>query len=106
MTTENLEVDGDDIEFGAPEEVQADFQRHVDHAIASLTDALARAHWKVGQHAAEIDALKQAYAEKDSEAKAWKQAADHWQGELQKLRRAHELRVVADAGAEPVPAGK
>ena len=62
----------DDGEFGPPQDVPVDIGRHVDHAMNSLTEALGRAHWKVGQHAAEVDTLKQMVLELQTENAALK----------------------------------
>jgi len=59
-----------DDEFGAPEEVPVDMNRQINHTISSLTNALGQAHWKVGQHAAEVDHWKQYAAEKEAEVEA------------------------------------
>ena len=92
MTPEELELAAEESEeFGAPESVEVDMNAHINHTLQSFAQQNMQAQWKIGQHAAEIDALKQALAEKDAEAKAWKQTAEHYQHEAARLEEAATL---------------
>lgn len=80
--------DDSDDEFGAPEEIPIDLNRQINHAINSLTNALGQAHWKVGQHAAQIDALQMMLAEKENENVALSSALE---SELEHSRKLEGL---------------
>jgi len=73
MTDEGLSIDNDD-EFGAPEGVKIDINRQINHLMQSFSNDNIQLHWKISQHAAEIDALKIALAEKESEVAALSEA--------------------------------
>lgn len=86
MGMENLEIPQEDGEFGAPESIEVDMNSQINHLMSSVTNNLAQLHWKIGQHAAEIDTLKQALLEKNAECEGWKKAADHYAEEMEKLK--------------------
>lgn len=65
----------DDDEFGPPETISVDPNAQVNHMVRYFTDELAKAGWRIGEHAAEIDALKQRLAHTTSERDAWRQQA-------------------------------
>ncbi len=79
MNPEDLELpeSNDDDEFGEPESIPVDMNAQVNHALMSFAQQNMHAQWKIGQHAAEIEALKQALAEKDVELRAERQVSDH-----------------------------
>lgn len=63
-----------DDEFGAPQDVKIDLNRQINHLMQSFSQDNIQLHWKISQHAAEIDALKIALAEKESEVEALSEA--------------------------------
>lgn len=67
--------EGDDDEFGPPETISVDPNAQVNHMVRYFTDELAKTAWRIGQHAAEVDALKQRLAHIISERDAWQQTA-------------------------------
>ena len=77
MNLEDLELpaDGEDDEFGEPETIPVDQMAQVNHALMSFAQQNMQAQWKIGQHAAEIEALKLALGEKDSELRAERQVS-------------------------------
>ncbi len=84
----DTEQGDEDPEFGAPESGPIDLNRQINHAMASLTNALGREAWKVGQHAAEVDYWKEQYAEKEAEAEALNAAL---QAEMEHSRKLEGL---------------
>jgi hypothetical protein len=70
MTTIEEQNIADDDEFGAPESVQIDLNRQINHLMQSFSNDNIQLHWKISQHAAEIDALKMALAEREAEVEA------------------------------------
>jgi hypothetical protein len=65
-----------DDELGPPEgdAGDVDMTRQINHLIASFNDNVAQLHWKVAQHAAEIDTLRHRNAELESQNEAFNQA--------------------------------
>jgi hypothetical protein len=66
----------DDSEFGAPEEVPIDINRQINHLMQSFSSDNIQLHWKISQHAAEIDHWKGVAAEKEAEVQALTQALE------------------------------
>lgn len=107
-----------DDEFGAPEEVPVDINRQIHHLMQSFSADNINLHWKIGQHAAEIDWLKQKLAEKEQEVEALNIAlqaetehAEDLQRQLDTSRSladhyADELERLQDAPYVELPRGK
>lgn len=64
----------DDDEFGAPQDVKIDMNRQINHLMQSFSNDNIQLHWKISQHAAEIDALKIALAEREATVEALSEA--------------------------------
>lgn len=88
--------ESDDDEFGPPETIQVDPNAQVNHMVKYLTDELAKAAWRVGQHAAEVDALKRRLAHTISERDAWRQMAEDARKLLYKVEG-------SSSAGQPVP---
>jgi len=80
-----LQPESDDDEFGEPESIPVDPNVQVNHMVRYFTDELAKAAWRIGQHAAEIDALKQRLAHTTSERDAYKQMAEETRQILEEI---------------------
>ena len=88
-----------DDELGPPEgdAGDVDMTRQINHLIASFNDNVAQLHWKVSQHAAEIDTLRLRNAELESQNEALNQALQSESEYVAKLEDAavrHAGRII------------
>jgi hypothetical protein len=84
-----------DDELGMPEghEGSTNLNAQINHLIASFTDNISALHWKISQHASQIDALVLKNAELESQAEALSQALESEMKHSEELEMAHgELR--------------
>jgi hypothetical protein len=84
-----------DDELGMPEghEGSTNLNAQINHLIASFTDNISALHWKVSQHASQIDGLVLRLGEKESEAEALSQALESEMNHSEKLEKENdELR--------------
>ncbi len=107
MNPEDLELptDGEDDEFGEPESIAVDQMAQVNHALMSFAQQNMQAQWKIGQHAAEIEALRQALGEKDAELRAERQVSDHLLEKNRGLEAENARLEEALDRRSPLPAG-
>jgi hypothetical protein len=85
----------EDDELGTPEghEGSTDMNAQINHLIRSFTDNISALHWKISQHASQIDALVLKNAELESQAEALSQALESEMKHSEELEMAHgELR--------------
>lgn len=96
----DIEQENDE-EFGAPEEVPVDMNRQINHFMRSTADSFINAHWKVAQHAAEIDQLKVMYTEAQALVEALQQALVAEREYIHKLEGSLERHATVTAVSSP-----
>lgn len=99
-----MDIEETDGELGVPEGVDYDVNAHIQHTLNSLAEQNVRSQWKIGQHAAEIDALKQKLAEVTSERDAYKQALEETSDDNAKLQGSleREANILIPDGEAPL----
>ena|SRR5215216_4491591 len=98
-------LEEDDDEFGAPQEVKIDLNRQINHLMQSFSQDVVQLHWKVSQHAAEIDELKIALAEKESEIAALSEALKSEIDYAEELQAQWKTRQELTRAGGPQPEG-